>query len=110
MSPKGSKMEPKWFQYQSKATKSILLQNSDHERILYEILILRRVIQMNPGILDNISKFTPGLEIVFPSAELIGSDTHIIDYEIAKHVTEKRLFSKNLASRRNLTEMLLLSI
>jgi len=27
---------------------------------------------------------------------------HAEDYEIAKHVTEKRLFSKNLASRRNL--------
>ena len=43
---------------------------------------------MNPGILDNISRFSPGLEIVFPSAELIASDTHIIDYEIAKQYYE----------------------
>ena len=84
---------------QSENKRSILIQNSNHERILYEILILRRVLQMNPGILDNISNFIQGVEIVFPSAELIESDKHIIDFEIAKHFYEILFYNQIFEKR-----------
>ena len=50
---------------------AIMLHKTKHERRLYEILVLRRVLEMNPNIVDNISQFDAGLEIVFPSLSLI---------------------------------------
>lgn len=67
---------------------AVMLHDPSHERRLYEVLILRRVLEMNPGILDNISHFKPGLQILFPSPETLEQDTHILDNEIAQYFYE----------------------
>lgn len=67
---------------------SVMLYASKHERRLYEVLILRRVLEMNPHIEDNIAHFIPGLEILFPSPETLERDTYILDNEIARYFFE----------------------
>ena len=67
---------------------AIMLHKTKHERRLYEILVLRRVLEMNPNIVDNISQFDAGLEIVFPSPEVLKKDSHVLDNEIAQYFYE----------------------
>ena len=67
---------------------AVMLHKTKHERRLYEILVLRRVLEMNPNIVHNISQFNAGLEIVFPSPEVLKIDTHVLDNQIAKYFYE----------------------
>jgi hypothetical protein len=67
---------------------AVMLYKTKHERRLYEILVLRRVLEMNPNIVHNISQFNAGLEIVFPSPEVLKIDTHVMDNEIAQYFYE----------------------
>ena len=66
---------------------AIYLREPKHEKRLYEILVMRRVLEMNPEILNNISLFQVGLEILFPSPNSLRNDIHVIDNEIAKYFT-----------------------
>jgi len=63
---------------------SILIQTPKHEKRLYESLILEKIIELNPNILDNISNFTAGLQIIFPSKEVIMNENFILDKNTAK--------------------------
>ena len=74
--------------FKKKENYSILLTNSDNERRLYEVLVLRRVLEANPNILKNISKFKAGRNILFPSPASIENDTHTLDEEIAQYFYE----------------------
>ena len=67
---------------------AVMLHKTKHERRLYEIFVLRRVLEMNPEIQKNISNFTSGLEILFPSPEILHMDTHVLDNEIAQYFYE----------------------
>lgn len=67
---------------------AVMLHKTKHERRLYEILVLRRVLEMNPKIQKNISNFTAGLEILFPSPEVLHMDTYVLDNEIAQFFYE----------------------
>ena len=67
---------------------SVMLNKTKHERRLYEIFVLRRVLEMNPNIVHNISHFDAGLEIEFPSPEVLKIDTHVLDNEIAQYFYE----------------------
>jgi hypothetical protein len=67
---------------------AVMLHMTKHERRLYEIFVLRRVLEMNPNIVHNISQFDAGLEIVFPSPEVLKIDTHVLDNEIAQYFYE----------------------
>jgi general secretion pathway protein D len=64
---------------------TILLQEVKHERRLYETLILMKVLELNPGITDNISMFKPGLEIIFPTQEELEEKTYILDDKVAQY-------------------------
>lgn len=67
---------------------AVMLHKTKHERRLYEIFVLRRVLEMNPKIQNNISNFTAGLEILFPSPEVLHMDTYVFDNEIAQYFYE----------------------
>ena len=67
---------------------SIIIQESKHERRLYETLILRKVLEINPDLKLSINSFKPGIEILFPSPEVLESDSHVVDREIAKYFSE----------------------
>mgnify|MGYP002011091332 FL=1 len=74
--------------FKKKENYSILLTDSDNERRLYEVLVLRRVLEANPNILKNISKFKAGRNILFPSPASLENDTHALDEEIAQYFYE----------------------
>tara|TARA_Y100000590_G_scaffold423658_1_gene529761 strand:+ start:2482 stop:4521 length:2040 start_codon:yes stop_codon:yes gene_type:complete len=67
---------------------AVLLYDPDMERRLYEVMVLRRILEMNPNITQNISNFKPGIEIIFPSPEALESDVHVLDIEIARYFFE----------------------
>ena len=70
------------------ARPAVLLYDEDMERRLYEVMVLRRILEMNPNITENISNFKPGIEIIFPSPEALESDVHVLDIEIARYFFE----------------------
>ncbi|MDP6877940.1 MAG: hypothetical protein QGI18_05030, partial [Candidatus Marinimicrobia bacterium] len=72
---------------------SIYLTQPKHERRLYEALVLRRVLEMNPDIQDNINLFKAGREILFPAPESLEGDIHVIDNKIAKYFYQINLFN-----------------
>jgi len=67
---------------------SVMIYSSQHERRLYEVMVLRRIIEMNPDLLGNISLFRPGIEIIFPAPETLASDVHVLDLEVARYFYE----------------------
>ena len=67
---------------------SILLNSSKNRRRLYEILVLKEVLSMNPDLELKISNFKAGLEIQFPAHETLEENTHVIDPEVAKYFYE----------------------
>ena len=73
---------------QDSARPAVLLYDEDRERRLYEVMVLRRILEMNPNITENISNFKPGIEIIFPSPEALESDVHVLDIEIARYFFE----------------------
>jgi hypothetical protein len=75
---------------------SIYLKEPKHERRLYEILVLRRVLEMNPGIENNINLFKAGREILFPAPESLEGDVHVIDNKIAKYFYQVNLFNDEI--------------
>lgn len=67
---------------------SILLNSSKNRRRLFEILVLKEVLSMNPDLELKISNFKAGLEIQFPAYETLEANTHVIDPEVAKYFYE----------------------
>ena len=67
---------------------SIIIKEKKHEHRLYETLILRKVLEINPDLKLSINSFKPGIEILFPSPEVLESDSHVVDREIAKYFSE----------------------
>ena len=72
---------------------SIYLKAPKHERRLYEVLVLRRVLEMNPGILNNINLFKAGREILFPAPQSLEGDIHVIDNKIAEYFYQINLYN-----------------
>jgi hypothetical protein len=71
-----------------KNTSTIIIGSDKYEKYLYETLVVEKIVELNPGILDNISNFKPGLQIVFPSPEIIESESFILDDKVARHLYE----------------------
>ena len=73
---------------------TILINNSIYERYLYQTLIVEKIVEMNPGILENISDYKAGLQIVFPSSEIIQRESFILDEKVAKQLYENINYNK----------------
>ncbi len=67
---------------------TIIVQNKDHERRLYEVLILRRLLEINPDLKLNIRDFRPGMEILFPAPEVLEKNFHVVDRDVARYFYE----------------------
>ena len=83
---------------------NILLYESKHEKRLYEVLILNRLIEMNGDILENMSKFLPGIEIILPAPETLESEFFVIDLNTARSFYEINDFN-NVFDKRFLSEI-----
>ena len=67
---------------------TIIVKDRDHERRLYEVLILRRVLEINPDLKLNIRDFRPGIEILFPAPEVLEKNVHVVDRDVARYFYE----------------------
>ena len=67
---------------------TIIVKDRDHERRLFEVLILRRVLEINPDLKLNIRDFRPGIEILFPAPEVLEKNVHVVDRDVARYFYE----------------------
>ncbi|MAQ73656.1 MAG: hypothetical protein CMG22_00230 [Candidatus Marinimicrobia bacterium] len=69
---------------------TILLTESEpkYERRLYEVLILKKLLEMNPDLELTFDYFKAGIEILFPTAQVLNGNSHIVDRDAAKYFYE----------------------
>ena len=67
---------------------TIIVQQSANERFLYEILILKKLLKINPDLKQKITSFQPGIEILFPAPEVLEKNFHVVDRDVARYFYE----------------------
>lgn len=82
----------------------ILLYQNNHERRLREVLILNRLIEMNSDILEDLSNFKPGIEIILPAPETLEGEYFVVDLNTARAFYEINDFN-NVFDKRFLSEI-----
>ena len=55
---------------------------------MFEILVLKEVLSMNPDLKLQINAFNAGVEIQFPAYETLEGNTYVIDPETAQYFYE----------------------
>lgn len=63
---------------------SILLADASDVEHLQNVLILKRLLDLNNKLPQTLAAFQPGLQVLFPSREDMGSRYHLIDSEVAQ--------------------------
>tara|TARA_B110000196_G_C21126892_1_gene656308 strand:- start:51 stop:2075 length:2025 start_codon:yes stop_codon:yes gene_type:complete len=66
-------------------SKPIFITNQKHLKRLYEVLVLREVLKLNQKLDLSIDQFKRGLEVQFPSKEIIMENSFVIDEQIADY-------------------------
>ena len=69
---------------------TILITKSEpkYERRLYEVLIMKKLLEMNPDLELTFDYFKAGIEILFPTAQVLNNNSHIVDRDAAKYFYE----------------------
>ena len=67
---------------------TILISSSKDEIELYEVLVMKRVLEMNPDLELTFNYFLPGIEILYPSPNVLLNNTHVVDRDAAKFYYE----------------------
>ena len=69
---------------------TILITQSEpkYERRLYEVLIMKKLLEMNPDLELTFDYFKAGIEILFPTAQVLNNNSHIVDRDAAKYFYE----------------------
>lgn len=63
---------------------TILLANQDDVRHLRQVLVLKRLLELNSKLPLTLQAFHPGLQILFPSREDMRARYHLVDREVAQ--------------------------
>ncbi|MEE8437141.1 MAG: hypothetical protein V3S22_02260 [Candidatus Neomarinimicrobiota bacterium] len=67
---------------------TILISRDKDERRLYEVLVMKKVLEMNPDLKLTLNYFKPGIEILFPSPAVLMKNNHIVDLDAARYFYE----------------------
>ena len=67
---------------------TIIIKEKKHERRLYEVLILKKILEINPDLKQNLRYFQPGIEILFPAPEVLEKNVHVVDRDVARYFYE----------------------
>ena len=67
---------------------SIIIKEKKHERRLYEVLILKKILEINTDLKQNLRYFQPGIEILFPAPEVLEKNVHVVDRDVARYFYE----------------------
>ena len=63
---------------------TVLISGVKDERRLYEVLVMKKVLEMNPDLELTLKYFKPGIEILFPSPDVLLKNSHVVDRDAAK--------------------------
>ena len=80
---------------------AILISNSKHLKRLYEVIILKKILLLNPDLRLDIDSFKTGLEIIFPSTETLVNNELFIDRDIAQYYYEINLYYEAFENKFN---------
>jgi hypothetical protein len=67
---------------------TILISQDKDERRLYDVLVMKKVLEMNPDLKLTLQYFKPGIEILFPSPDVLLNNNHVVDRDAAKYFYE----------------------
>ena len=67
---------------------TILISRDKDERRLYDVLVMKKVLEMNPDLELTLQYFKPGIEILFPSPDVLLDNNHVVDRDAAKYFYE----------------------
>ena len=69
---------------------TILVTRSEpkYEKRLYEVLIMKKLLEMNPDLELTFDYFKAGIEILFPTAQVLNNNVHIVDRDAAQYFYE----------------------
>ena len=69
---------------------TILITRSEpkFEKRLYEVLIMKKLLEMNPDLELTFDYFKAGIEILFPTAQVLNNNVHIVDRDAAQYFYE----------------------
>ena len=67
---------------------TILILEDKNERRLYDVLVMKKVLEMNPDLKLTLQYFKPGIEILFPSPDVLLNNNHVVDRDAAKYFFE----------------------
>ncbi|MBH31182.1 MAG: hypothetical protein CMG71_04225 [Candidatus Marinimicrobia bacterium] len=67
---------------------TIIIKEKKHERRLYEVLILKKILEINTDLKQNLRYFQPGIEILFPAPEVLEKNVHVVDRDVARYFYE----------------------
>jgi len=67
---------------------AILVFRDKDERRLYDVLVMKKLLEMNPDLELTLEYFKPGIEILFPSPDVLLSNNHVVDRDAAKYFYE----------------------
>ena len=67
---------------------TILISRDKDERRLYDVLVMKKVLEMNPDLDLTLQYFKPGIEILFPSPDVLLNNNHVVDRDAAKYFYE----------------------
>ena len=71
---------------------AIIISEPKHLKRLYEVIILKKILSLNPDLNLNINSFKTGVEIIFPSTESLVNNELFIDQDIAQYYYEANLY------------------
>ena len=71
---------------------AIIISEPKHLKRLYEVIILKKILSLNPDLSLNINSFKTGVEIIFPSTESLVNSELFIDQDIAQYYYEANLY------------------
>ena len=80
---------------------AILISKDKHLKRLYETIILKKILNLNPDLRLDINSFKTGLEIIFPSTESLINNELFIDREIAQYYYEINWYYEAFENRFN---------
>jgi len=89
---------------------AILISEPKHLRRLYEVIILKKILSLNPDLNLNIKSFKAGIEIIFPSTESLVNNELFIDKDIAQYYYEANLYYEAFENKFNMEIKPILSI
>ncbi|MAX13220.1 MAG: hypothetical protein CMG11_04045 [Candidatus Marinimicrobia bacterium] len=80
---------------------AILISEPKHLRRLYEVIILKKILLLNPDMNLNLKSFKTGVEIIFPSIESLVNNELFVDQDIAQYYYEANLYYEAFENKFN---------